>query len=176
MTWATAQSVAGVLNLRHYLGASKRGFAWDDDYGVVVFAKPTSRHLPQDGTWLELVRWCLFGGVANSGSMQWRRMRAALQKDYPHVTTVVSYSDPSQGHTGALYRACNWQWCPTWQRLRPPPTANGSWKDGKQQAVKDRWVFVLAPDARRDVLLRVNDESLQRRGIPTYKQFAGRTP
>ena len=37
------------------------------------------------------------------------------------VSTVVSYSDPSAGHTGSLYRACNWIWAPTWLRLRPPP-------------------------------------------------------
>ena len=44
--------------------------------GVMVLAKPTSRRLPQDGTWLELVRWCITG-PKNSGSTQWARGGAA---------------------------------------------------------------------------------------------------
>ena len=87
-------------------------------------------------------------------------MRKHLREFMPHVTTVVSYSDPSVGHTGALYKACNWEWAPTWHRLRPPPTGNGSWRDGEQQSVKDRWVFKLAKDARRDEILSVKDAAL----------------
>jgi hypothetical protein len=74
----------------------------------------------------------------------------------------VSYSDPSQGHTGALYKAAGWVWLPTWHRLRPPPTGNGSWKSGKRQAVKDRWVYILRPDDRRDEILRVKDDAIIR--------------
>lgn len=53
----------------------------------------------------------------------------------------------------------------------PLSTANGNWKSGEKQSVKDRWVFEIAADSRRENLLRVNDASLQRRGIPSYKQF-----
>jgi hypothetical protein len=70
---------------------------------------------------------------------------------------------PIQGHTGALYRACNWWWAPTWHRLRPPPTGNGSWTEGKQEAVKDRWVFPLQPDAARAFVLRAQDDAILRR-------------
>ena len=87
--------------------------------------------------------------------MQWRKVRKELLAQFPELTTVVSYSDPSQGHTGALYKACNWQWRPTWHRLKPPPTGNGSWKDGVIQSVKDRWVFELRADPRRAEILRV---------------------
>ncbi len=138
----------------HYLGETGRGIGWSDEFGVLVLAKPTSRRLPQDGTWLELVRWCL-EGERNGGSRQWARVARFLRAERREVTTVVSYSDPSVGHTGALYKACNWTWAPTWHRLKPPPTGNGSWKDGVSQSVKDRWVFVLLPDARRDEILRV---------------------
>lgn len=147
-------TVAHFLEQRHYLGWTGRGFAWSDEYGVLVLAKPTSRRLPQDGTWLELVRWCL-EGIPNGGSRQWSAVSKALRRDEPQVTTVVSYSDPSAGHTGALYKACNWEWRPTWHRLHPPPTGNGSWKNGETQSVKDRWVFCLRPDDRRDEILRV---------------------
>lgn len=163
-------SVGEFLQLKHYLGPVNRGFAWTDQFGVMVFAKPTSRRLPQDGTWLELVRWCLVG-IHNGGSSQWRAVRREMPSQCPTVTTIVSYSDPSMGHTGALYRACNWRWCPTWHRLRTPPTGNGTWSNGVPRSVKDRWVFHLRDDERRDSLLRVRDEALQRKGIPTYKQF-----
>lgn len=167
------RNVAAYLDAHHYLGSTGRGFAWSDEFGVLVLAKPTSRRLPQDGTWLELVRWCLVG-IPNGGSMQWKAVRRALAVDRPELTTVVSYSDPSAGHTGALYRACNWQWAPTWHRLRPPPTANGSWQSERKQAVKDRWVFVVAPDERRADILAVKDASIERRGVPTYAEFVQR--
>lgn len=144
------------LNELHYLGATGRGFGWSDEYGVLVLAKPTSRRLPQDGTWLELVRWCLVG-TPNGGSRQWARVARWLRSERRDVTTVVSYSDPSAGHTGALYKACNWTWAPTWHRLFPPPSGNGSWKDGAAQSVKDRWVYELQPDSRRASILSVKD-------------------
>lgn len=157
--------VADFLNANHYLGAARRGFAWSDEFGVVVFAKPTSRHLPSDGTWLELTRWCLVG-VKNGGSRQWALVRRWISEEMPEVTTIVSYSDPSVGHTGSLYKACNWLWAPTWHRLRPPPSGNGRWKKGAaMESVKDRWYFPMAPDARRPLILSVKDPSLVRRGL-----------
>ncbi len=153
------RTVGYYLDQKHYLGATGRGFAWSDEYGVLVLAKPTSRRLPQDGTWLELVRWCL-EGLPNGGSRQWSAVTKHLKEFMPQVTTCVSYSDPSVGHTGTLYKACNWTWAPTWHRLRPPPSGNGSWADGEPQSVKDRWVYVLRRDARRDEILRVKDDSL----------------
>lgn len=148
-----------VLAARHYLGPCWRGDGWSDEFGVLVLASPTSRRLP--GDWLELVRWCLYG-VKNGGSRQWSRVAKWLRSDHPEVTTVVSYSDPSVGHTGALYKACGWKWAPTWHRLRPPPSGNGSW-NGERQSVKDRWVYELGPDTRRAEVLRVKDESILRR-------------
>jgi hypothetical protein len=163
------RTVAHFLDERHYLGAAYRGTAWSDEYGVLVLAKPTSRRLPQDGTWLELTRWCLVG-ERNGGSRQWKAVTRWLREESPNVTTVVYYSDPSVGHTGSLYKACNWQWAPTWHRLRTPPTGNGAWTDGITQSVKDRWVFPLRRDDRRVALLSVKDESLLRNGCFTYEE------
>ena len=149
----------GVLTERHYLGPTKTAlFAWQDEFGVMVFGNPRSRALPTD--WLELVRWCLYG-EKNGGSRQWAAF-TRWARQHVRASTVVSYSDPAQGHTGALYRACNWRWAPTWHRLRPPPSGNGAWTAEKRQAVKDRWIFALADDDRRAEALRLNDESLQR--------------
>lgn len=157
-------NVAAFLDEHHYLGAARRGFAWSDEWGVLVLSAPTSRHLPSD--WLELSRWCLVGGK-NAGSQQWAAVARWLRANHP-TTTVVSYSDPSVGHTGALYKACNWIWAPTWLRLRPPPSGGGSWDGKTMQVPKDRWVYPLRPDARRAEVLAVRDKSLVRRGCPTY--------
>ena len=143
-----------ILEELHYLGRSPRSkFTYRDDLGIMVWANPTSRRLPHD-KWLELVRWCLYG-TKNGGSKQWGRVRRIILTKFPEITTCVSYSDPSVGHTGALYKACNWVWAPTWHRLKPPPTGNGSWNGRTIQPVKDRWVFPLRPDPDRDEILRV---------------------
>lgn len=156
LPFEAAVSPAQILDEHHYLGAHTRGTVYQDDGGVLVFANPNTRWLPAD-TWLELVRWCILNG---EGSAQWKRARRWLMATYPHVTTVVSYSDPSVGHTGALYRASNWLWAPTWHRLREPPTGNGQWTAGRRQAAKDRWVDPLRPDASRAKLLTVKDDAV----------------
>lgn len=159
--WASPTTVSHILASQHYLGASKRGMAWHDKFGVIVIAHPTARRLPT--TWVELTRWCITSKEDNAGSRQWASFSRALREARPHVTTVVSYSDPSVGHTGALYRACNWLWAPTWHRLRPPPSGNGAWTAGKAQSVKDRWVFPLKDDPERVARLRVRDDAVLRR-------------
>jgi hypothetical protein len=158
--WCPPKHVLRILAEKHYLGPIDRGAAWIDEFGCIVIAAPTARRLPT--TWLELARWCLFG-TKNGGSQQWAAFVRAFKKARPDVTTIVSYSDPNAGHTGALYRACNWWWAPTWHRLRPPPTGNGSWTEGSQESVKDRWIFALRTESGRPAILRVNDESILRR-------------
>lgn len=157
-------NVAAFLDAHHYLGRARRGIAWSDEYGVLVLGSPSSRHLPTD--WLELSRWCLVG-IPNGGSMQWSAVSKWLRLNHTS-TTVVSYSDPSVGHTGSLHRACNWLWAPTWHRLRPPPSGNGDWGTGAQ-SVKDRWVFPLRPDVRRESVLAVKDSALVNRGCHQYR-------
>jgi hypothetical protein len=157
-----------LLAVSHYLGPIHRGLAFGQREGsrlvaVMVWTNPTSRRLPQR-EWLELARWCLTPEAGpNAGSRMHRAFLRWLRLYRPEITTLVSYSDPSQGHTGALYRACNWLWRPTWHRLRPPPSGNGSWSGGSQQSVKDRWVFPVRPDPFRDELLSVKDDAVVRR-------------
>jgi hypothetical protein len=181
LSWTSTRSVAGVLAERHYLGPVRRGVAWRDEHGVIVVAAPTARNIPP--SWLELVRWCVVNREKNAGSRQWAAFSRALRLARSDVTTIVSYSDPSAGHTGALYRACNWWWAPTWHRLRPPPTGNGSWTAGETESVKDRWIFPLRDDPARLALLQAQDEAILRRmplaryaepgGVPFKAVLAG---
>jgi hypothetical protein len=148
--WCPPSALSAELKANHYLGPINRGFGYRDEYGCLVLSSPTSRRLPLH--WLELSRWCL-NGSKNGGSRQWATVRKLIKTRFPDCTTVVSYSDPSQGHTGALYRACGWKWAPTWHRIVTPPTGNGSWTDGTTQSAKDRWVCLIRRDkARRSVL------------------------
>lgn len=162
MAWLPLLEVSDILAHNHYLGPISRGVAWQDEFGILVFANPSSRRLPHR-SWLELVRWCILSKETNAGSQQWAAVTRALREKFPDITTVVSYSDPSVGHTGALYRACNWKWAPTWHRLRPPPTGNGNWGQPEIQPVKDRWVFTVKKDGDRQELLRVRDDSIMKR-------------
>ena len=167
IVWRTATTVDvnGLLSAHHYLGpvANGRlihaGFLDGRPVAVQVWRLPAARHLPNDGTWLELARWCLTADAGpNAGSRQHRHVLRDIRSKLPGVTTLVSYSDPSVGHTGSLYKACNWSWRPTWHRLRPPPTGNGSWDGVVTQSVKDRWVFAVADDGRRDEVLSMKYE------------------
>lgn len=153
-----------LLEREHYLGPLKTGglILVGEISGKIVsgqvWRRPTARNLPPDGSWLELSRWCL---TPSAGENAGTRFHAAavryLRATRKEITTLVSYSDPSVGHTGALYLACNWLWAPVWHRLRPPPTGQGEWTKGKPQAVKDRWIFPLRRDLRRPIVCRVGD-------------------
>lgn len=160
-----------LLRTEHYLGPITAGgytliVVGERDGAVVaaqVWRRPTSRMLPPDGSWLELSRWCLTAVAGeNAGSRMHRYATGQIRTLLPDVTTLVSYSDPSHGHTGALYRACNWQWWPTWLRLRTPPSGNGAWTEGQPQEVKDRWMFPIRTDDRRESVLSVDDASAVR--------------
>lgn len=160
----TVEETNALLRAEHYLGPIEWGrfvlcqWAGGQVVGAMVFRPPTSRRLPADGTWFELSRWCLTrAGGRNAGSRMHRSAVWELRRRYPALTTLVSYSDPSVGHTGRLYRACNWRWRPAWQRLVPPPSGGGSWDGVTTQAPKDRWVFELRPDPTRDDSLRLDE-------------------
>lgn len=166
---ATIEEINPLLASRHYLGPISggrhvlAGFADGCPVAAMVWRTPTSRYLPADGSWLELSRWCL---TPEAGLYAGSRMHAFavrfLKAQEAQLTTLVSYSDPSAGHTGALYKACNWKWAPTWHRLRPPPSGNGDWGSGRQ-SVKDRWIFTVRRDPRRSELLSVKDDAIVRR-------------
>lgn len=150
----SARGVSTRLAQDHYLGPVGKGTAYHDRHGIIVLSHPTTRFVPPD--WVEVTRWCLYG-QRNAGSRQWSEMRKILMGQ--GVTTVVSYSDPAVGHTGALYRAAGWLWAPTFMLYDPPPTF-GARRPGelRRDAVKERWIDALLPDARRLAVLRPEHE------------------
>ncbi len=154
-----AERATSLLDAEHYLGSkgARSRLLVELPGAVLTFSGPSSRRLPTD--WLELSRWCIVEGI---GSQIWRAALPAVRAAFPLATTVVSYSDPSVGHDGALYRASGWIWAPTWHVLRPPPTGAGI-RGGKRQAAKHRWIYPLAPDETRSLFLTVNDAALIRR-------------
>lgn len=174
-----------LLRRSHYLGPIRTAalVVVGDSGGQIVACQawklPTSRRLPSDGSWLELARWCLTPAAGdNAGSRMHRWALRLIRTHAAEVTTLLSYSDPSAGHSGALYRACNWQWAPPWQRLRPPPSGSGDWGTGRQE-VKDRWVYPLRPDPNRDSYLHVDDRGAvaywEKHGTDAEKEWARRS-
>src|SRR5215211_1251558 len=160
VVWTPAEvdEVNPLLATRHYLGPIGggrhvlAGFLDGLPVAAMVWRQPTARYLPPDGSWLELSRWCLTPEAGpNAGSRMHAYAVRYLKARDQSVTTLISYSDPAAGHTGALYKACNWYWAPTWHRLRPPPSGNGSWA-GERQEVKDRWAFNVRRDLRRPLI------------------------
>lgn len=153
---------APLLAAEHYLGPARSGsFAiagWLDDelVAAMVYRPPTARLLPADGTWIELSRWCLTPAAGkNAGSRMMGFARRYLRRTLHTVRTIVSYSDPSQGHTGALYRASGWTYAPTHHSLRFAldgtgyPSGHGTWDGATVQAPKDRWLYALRRDPQR---------------------------
>ena len=160
-----------LLSRHHYLGPIHKarlvvvGLVGTRVVTAQVWNAPTARHLPLDGTWLELSRWCLIPEAGENAGSRGHRASVRLIRDHlPSVTTLVSYSDPGHGHSGALYRACNWVWAPTLHRLKPPPSGNGDWGTGIQH-VKDRWLFQVKRDAAVAQLIASCKAEATRRGV-----------
>lgn len=169
----TIDEANAVLRENHYLGPIDWGrlivcqWVGGEVVGTMVWRQPTSRRLPADGTWLELSRWCLTPACgANAGSRMHRYAVGTIRRLFPAVTTLVSYSDPSIGHTGALYKACNWRWRPTWVQLKPPPSGGGSWDGRTRQEPKARWVFEVRRDPSREDFLRLDPHYQRLMAVP----------
>jgi len=146
-----------LLAKAHYLGPAMNskgcygGFLGTALVCCQVWRSPSARMLPQDGTWLELCRWCLTTAAGkNAGSRMMRWVRKRISLSMPHVSTLVSYSDPAHGHTGALYRASGWLNRPTHHERRWAvdgvgyASGHGTWGTERRQSPKQRWCISLS--------------------------------
>lgn len=78
--------------------------------GVIVFALPPRETAKRYGgvTW-ELARLWIDDCVpANGESYMISRAVRFVKREHPDVAVLVSYADPSVGHSGTIYRAANW--------------------------------------------------------------------
>lgn len=78
--------------------------------GVIVFALPPRETSKRYGgeTW-ELARLWLDDSVPKNAET-WLIGKAVryIRRNCPTVKVLVSYADPSAGHTGTIYKAANW--------------------------------------------------------------------
>ena len=107
-------------------------------YAVSIWDNPTARMLPQY-TWLELKRMAIAPDAPkNTASRMIKIMLSIIKRDFPEITTVISYQDIDV-HKGTIYKASGWK--PVnyyaggnWKRpKRPRPDLNKSF------APKIRW-------------------------------------
>ena len=80
--------------------------------GVIVFALPpreTAKRYEVTVCW-ELARLYVMD-TEPFNSETWFMSRAIkfIRSNHPTVEALVSYADPSAGHSGTIYRAANWQ-------------------------------------------------------------------
>jgi hypothetical protein len=79
--------------------------------GVVVFALPPRETAKRYGglTW-ELARLWVDDEVPRNGESYFIGSAIRyIKRNNPEVKCLVSYADPSAGHTGVIYRAANWK-------------------------------------------------------------------
>lgn len=108
-------TVSAVVLTHHYLKRMPAGimdcFAIIDSnnfmtvLGAAVF---TNGRIQYEGRFLEFSRlWLDDSMPKNSESRFVGHLLRTLAKKYPTYEGVVTWADPKQGHSGALYRACN---------------------------------------------------------------------
>lgn len=113
-----SQYEATPLIKRHYLGkwpgvsvCSLGMYCQDWLAGVLVFALPPSETSMRYGmaTW-ELARLWIHDDVpGNAETWLIGQSVKHVRRHHPEVEMLVSYADPSAGHTGTIYRAANWK-------------------------------------------------------------------
>lgn len=80
------------------------------DAGAIVFAlPPRETHKRYGGLTWELARLYLIDSIPNNAETWFIGFAIRyIRQRYTHVRYLVSYADPSVGHTGTIYRAANW--------------------------------------------------------------------
>ena len=108
-----------LLSQYHYLGTAPKGsiyygLFWKDCLiGVCSFGRGANKNLSSGvgGEALELTRLCIVDWAPkNSASYFISKSMKLLRNERPNIQYLVAFSDPNVGHTGGVYRACNWKY------------------------------------------------------------------
>ena len=98
----------------HYLQSAPPGFVVALEFlegkgriGAMLLGRPVARMYGEEI--FELTRrYFIDSAPKNTESAALAMMRAFVRKWFPSIRLILSYSDPSQGHTGAIYKADGW--------------------------------------------------------------------
>jgi hypothetical protein len=85
-------------------------FHSSEQVGCVVYSCPPRETETRYGgkTW-ELARLYLVDEIpANAETWLIAKSVKYIRKNFPEVSHLVSYADPSAGHSGTIYKAANW--------------------------------------------------------------------
>ena len=102
-TWSTCKYPLGLIKDGFVLGVA--------NYGAPVGRLASDSISPEvtQGNVLELKRlWVAESEGKNTESFFLGQTFAWLKKNDPKIKVLLSYSDPSHGHTGVIYQATNW--------------------------------------------------------------------
>lgn len=181
----TKREAAAMVAKHHYAGGIHNGpLAWgcfrgDELRGVVAFAAPCS----------EATRAAVFGEEHKDSVIELHRLVVApdhpknftswfvsrvvrlLVEHRPQTRAVLSFADMSEGHTGAIYRACNFLYTGTtgaprrfWRdpegRLRHP--RQSSRNITAREAAAMGWVAEMREPKRRFILIVGRDRRERR--------------
>ena len=110
-TWTMCSVALGVL----YTDTSKFYGDTEKIIGTIIFGSPIGRRviksispLLNNGEVLELTRlWIEDGYGTNIESYVIGQSFKYIRHNLPHIKSIISYSDPEQGHTGTIYQATN---------------------------------------------------------------------
>lgn len=75
--------------------------------GVAIFGNPTAKQY--NGTGLELKRFCLSKN-APMNTCSWFMSKCIRILSNKGIRKIITYADPSVGHEGTMYRACNYKY------------------------------------------------------------------
>jgi hypothetical protein len=144
-----SRSAPNTSTYRHGLYRFDGGLFRGDLYGVTIWLPPTrvAAESVAGKDWqgvLTLSRLVVLPEVPTNGAsfLLGRSMQAIDRKKWP---VLVTYADTAQGHTGAIYKATNWQ------EVGPVP-AGDTWigPDGEQRGRK-RGAFSYTAQQMRDM-------------------------
>ena len=98
----------------HYLESAPPGYVAALEFlegkeriGGMLLGRPAARTYGEEI--LELTRmYFVDSAPKNTESAALAMMRAFVRKWFPSIRLLISYSDPSQGHTGGIYKADGW--------------------------------------------------------------------